>query len=99
MGINEMIAGAVHRYPGIYLTAGENSRKPQLGDRLIKGLCDQSYLQMGSLFLQIRSVGSHSTSGREKERIKERMGFDRASFYKSRLCNYLQQDCRNPIIV
>ena len=39
---NEMILGAVHRSPGICLTAEENPRKPQLGDRLTKGLCDQS---------------------------------------------------------
>ena len=37
---NEMIPGAVLRSPGISLTAEENSGKPQLGDRLIKGLCD-----------------------------------------------------------
>ena len=36
----EMILGAVHRSPGICLTAEENPRKPQLGDRLMKGLCD-----------------------------------------------------------
>jgi hypothetical protein len=47
-GDNEMIQGAVHR-SGIYLTAGENSRKSQLGDRLMKGLCDQTSPQMGSL--------------------------------------------------
>ena len=41
-GDNEMILGAVHRSPGNCLTAEENSRKPQLGDRLMKGLCDQS---------------------------------------------------------
>ena len=35
---NEMILGAVHRSPGICLTAEENLRKPQLGDRLMKGL-------------------------------------------------------------
>ena len=35
---NEMILGAVHRSPGICLTAEENPRKPQLGDRLVKGL-------------------------------------------------------------
>ena len=46
---NEMIMGAVHRSPGIYLTAEENTRKPQLGDRLMKGLCDQSSRQMGYL--------------------------------------------------
>ena len=47
-GDNEMILGAVHRSSGIYLTAEENPRKPQL-DRLMKGLCDQSSPQMGSL--------------------------------------------------
>ena len=46
-GDNEMILGAVHRYPDICLTAEENPRKPQLGDRLMKGLCDQSSPQMG----------------------------------------------------
>ena len=35
---NEMILGAVHRSPGICLTAEENPRKPQLGDHLMKGL-------------------------------------------------------------
>ena len=45
---NEMILGAVHR-SGIFLTAEENPRNPQLGDRLIKGLCDQSSPQMGSI--------------------------------------------------
>ena len=37
---NEMMPGAVHRSPDICLTAEENPGKPQLGDRLIKGLCD-----------------------------------------------------------
>ena len=50
-----MIPGAVHRSPDIYLTAEENPGKPQLGDRLI----------------QMRSVGSHNTSGRQKEENKE----------------------------
>ena len=31
-----MILGVVHRSPGICLTAEENPRKPQLGDRLMK---------------------------------------------------------------
>ena len=35
-GDNEMIPGAVHRSPGICLTAEENPGKPQLGDRLMK---------------------------------------------------------------
>ena len=38
-GDNEMILGAVHRSPGICLTAEENPRKPQLRDY---GICDQS---------------------------------------------------------
>ena len=48
-GDNEMILGAVHRSPGICLTAEENPRKPQLDDRLMKGLCDQSLPKMESL--------------------------------------------------
>ena len=44
---NEMILGAVHRSPGIYLTAEENPKKSQLVDRLMEG--DQSSPQMGSL--------------------------------------------------
>ena len=48
-GDNEMILGAVHRSPGICLTAKENPRKPQLVDRLMKGPCDQSSPQMRSL--------------------------------------------------
>ena len=46
---NEMILGAVDRSPGICLTAEENPGKPQLGDRLMKELCDQSLPQMRSL--------------------------------------------------
>ena len=48
-GHNKMILGAVHRSPGICLTGEENPRKPQIGDRLMKGLCDESLPQMGSL--------------------------------------------------
>ena len=46
---NEMIPEAVHRSPGICLTAEENPGKSQLGDRLMKGLCDKSLPQMRSL--------------------------------------------------
>ena len=70
-GENEMISEAVHRSPGICLTSEENPGKSELGDRLMKRLCDQSLSQMGSLTSQIRSVESHSTSGREKEGNKE----------------------------
>ena len=38
-GDNKTVLGAVHRSPGSCLTAEENPRKPQLGDRLMKGLC------------------------------------------------------------
>ena len=48
-GDNEMILWAVHRSPGICLTAEENPRKPQLEDHLMKGVCDQSSPQMGSI--------------------------------------------------
>ena len=48
-GDNEMILGAVHRSPGICLRAEEIPRKPQLGECLMKGLCDLSSPQMGSL--------------------------------------------------
>ena len=45
-GINEMLLGAVHGSPGICLTAEGNPRKPQLGDCLMKGLCNQLSPQM-----------------------------------------------------
>ena len=48
-GDNEMIPGAVRRSSGICLKADENPGKPQLGVHLMKGLCDQSSPQMGSL--------------------------------------------------
>jgi hypothetical protein len=43
-----VIPRAVFRSPGIFLTAEENTGKPQLGDRLMKGVYDQSLPQMGS---------------------------------------------------
>ena len=36
-GYNVMIPGAVHRFPGIFLTTEENPGKPQLGDRRLRG--------------------------------------------------------------
>ena len=48
-GDNEMILGAVHRSLGICHTAKENPRNPQLGDHLMKRMCDQSSPQTGSL--------------------------------------------------
>ena len=38
---DEILRGAVHRSPGTCLTAEENPGEPQLGDRLMKGLCDE----------------------------------------------------------
>ena len=66
-GDNELIPGAAHRSPGICLTAEESSGKPQLGDRLMKGLCYQSSPQMGVTFLQMRTMGSHGTREERKE--------------------------------
>ena len=63
-GDKEMILGAVHKPHGIYRTVEENPEKPQLRNRLMKGLCNQSSPQIGP-FLQMMSVGSHSMSGRE----------------------------------
>ena len=40
-GDYEMIPRSVNRSPGICHTVEENPGKPQLGDRLMKGLCDQ----------------------------------------------------------
>ena len=48
-GDSEMIPGPGHRSPGIRLPAEENPEKPQIGDRLMKGLCYQSSSQMRSL--------------------------------------------------
>ena len=54
---NDMIPGAVHRPPGIYLG------KLQLGDRLMKAVIASNEVP----YLQVTSIGSHSISGREKE--------------------------------
>ena len=62
-GDNEMSLGAVLRSSGICLTAKENPRKPQLGDRLMKAVRPVIALN-GVPYLQMRSVGSHSLSGR-----------------------------------
>ena len=70
-GGNEIIPGAVHRCPSSCLMAEVNPGKPQLGDRLLKGLCDYSSPQMGVPYLEINSICSHSTSGRAKEGKKE----------------------------
>ena len=67
---NEMIPRAVHRCPGICLTVEENSGKPQLGDRLMKGLCDRSSPQCGP-FLPPNEVGRITQHVRKREGRRE----------------------------
>ena len=66
-----MILGAVHRSPGIGLTTEESpktsARRPSDVQTIIAS--------NGVPFLQMRSVASHSTSGRKKEGIKESAGW------------------------
>ena len=71
-GDNEMILGAVHRSPGIYLTAEENPRNLRISSD--EGAVRPVIVSNGVPFLQMRSVGSHSTSGREKEGNREGTG-------------------------
>jgi hypothetical protein len=54
-----MITGAVHRSPDICLIAQESPEN--LNQEIVDIGCANGH------FLQMRSVGSHSTSGREKE--------------------------------
>ena len=72
-----MIPGAVHRSPGICLTAEENPGKPQLGDSLMKGLCHQSSPEMG--FIPSISFLSFLHFGRKKHVREEgkRRGFEK----------------------
>ena len=74
-GDNGMILGAVHRSPGICLTVEENPRKPQLGDRLMKGCATSHRLKWGPFPPNEVDGIAHSTSGREKEGNKERTEF------------------------
>ena len=67
-GNNEMILGVVHWSPGFCLTAEENPRKPQLEDRLLKGLYNQSSPQMGSLSSK---WGRWDRTARQEGRRKE----------------------------
>ena len=65
--------GAVHRSPDICLTAEETPRKSQLGNRLMKELCNQSLPQMGSRSSKMRSVDRTARQeGRRKEISKGR---------------------------
>ena len=71
--LNKMLPRAVHRSPGIYLTAKEIPGKPQLRDRLMKNM-RSLFASNAAPYLQIRSVGSHRTSGREMEGKMEKIG-------------------------
>ena len=62
----------MHRSPGICPTAEENLRKPQLGDRLMKGLATSHRLNWGPFPPKMLSLRSRSTSGWEKDGIKKR---------------------------
>ena len=67
-GNNEMILGAVHRSPGICLTAEETPRRIPSDEGAVRPVIAANEVP----FFQMRSIGWHSTSGREKEGIKER---------------------------
>ena len=54
-------------------TSEENPGKPQLGHRLLKA-SRQVFASNGVPYLQMTSLGSHSTSGRKKEGMNYRMG-------------------------
>ena len=69
----EMIPGTVHRSPGIYLTAEKNPGNHSYETVRLRG-CATSHRLKWDPFLQMRLIGSHSTSGREKEGKKERNG-------------------------
>ena len=67
-----MIPGAVHRSPGICLTAEENPARRPSDEGAVRPVIASNWVP----FLQLMSVGSHSTSGREKGRKegKDRVG-------------------------
>ena len=63
----------MHRSLGICLTAQETPEKPQIGDSLMKGLCDKSSIQMGSLTYKWRKQDRTARQeGKKKERGKGR---------------------------
>ena len=81
-GDNEMILGAVQRSHGIYLTAEENPRKPQLGDRLMKGLCDQLSPQMGPFPPnEIYSITQHVRKEEGRKSGKDNSPAEEYDFY------------------
>ena len=81
-GDNEMIPGAVHRSPGIYLTAKENAQKTSARRPSMKAV-RPVVASNGALYFQMKSVSSHSTWEREKRtmmpRTNERSVWNRRS--------------------
>ena len=70
-----MISGAVYRSPGICLTAEENPVKPQLGDRLMKRLCDHSSPQMWPFPPnEVCRIAQHVKKGKVRKEGNERVG-------------------------
>ena len=72
-----MIPGSVHRSPGICLIAEENLSYRRPYD---EGAVRPIITSNGVAFLKMKLVGSHSTSGREKEGKKERTGRSKQDF-------------------
>ena len=64
---NDMILGAVHKFPDICLVAEENPRQHQLGGKLMMAVRPVIASNRVSYLLQLSSVESHSTSGRERK--------------------------------
>ena len=79
-GDNERVPGAVHRSPEIYLTAKENLGNPQPEDRLMTVIVSN-----GVPCLQMRSEGSHGTSGRENYKGRSILRFF-IGFYHNSVC-------------
>ena len=71
-GDNEMVPGAVHRSPGICLTAEENSGKPQAGDLLMKGCADKHRLKWGPFPLnEVGMFAQHVRKGEGRIQIQK----------------------------
>ena len=63
---NQIIPGAVHRSPGIYLTTEENSGKPQLGDSLRKAM-RSVIVSNGVPYLQMKWLDPTAHQGRRRK--------------------------------
>ena len=74
-----MIPGAVHRSPGICLTYWRKPRKTSARRPSNEGAVRPVIASNGVPLLQMRSEWSHSTSGREKEGIREGQGIEKTS--------------------